>query len=65
MPDCAVHYLWLAFVCFLNSVHPPPLLLSDMMFCFVFQTQCVSSGIEKKDAHRVHDIWFCTCLFID
>ena len=25
MPDCGVHYLWFAFVCFFNSVTPPPL----------------------------------------
>ena len=26
MPDCGVHYLWFAFVCFLIRSHPPPLL---------------------------------------
>ena len=25
MPDCGVHYLWFAFVCFLIRSHPPPL----------------------------------------
>ena len=24
MPDCGVHYLWFAFVCFLIRSHPPP-----------------------------------------
>ena len=24
MPDCGVHYLWFAFVCFLMSPPPPP-----------------------------------------
>ena len=24
MPDCGVHYLWFAFVCFFSSVTPPP-----------------------------------------
>ena len=23
MPDCGVHYLWFAFVCFLIRSHPP------------------------------------------
>ena len=23
MPDCVVHYLWFAFVCFLIRSHPP------------------------------------------
>ena len=26
MPDCGVHYLWFAFVCFLIRSHPPPTL---------------------------------------
>ena len=26
MPDCGVHYLWFAFVCFLIRSPPPPLL---------------------------------------
>ena len=27
MPDCGVHYLWFAFVCFLIRSHPPQRLL--------------------------------------
>ena len=32
MPDCGVHYLWFAFVCFLIRSHPPhPLTTTDAM----------------------------------
>ena len=33
MPDCGVHYLWFAFVCFLIRSHPPHVLCVLLLDC--------------------------------
>ena len=37
MPDCGVHYLWFAFVCFLIRSHPPK---STIEICAHRNAQC-------------------------
>ena len=42
MPDCGVHYLWFAFVCFLIRSHPPG---ANTQACF------------RPYLHVFHPIW--------